>query len=321
MATTVDVSPDGARDGRVARMSDHPADGQPGGPPPSAGRAIGFAAAAFAFVVWGFFPIYFKRLDELSSLEILAWRIVCSFAVIAPALLIRPGPRALVRRLATLRRRWPIVAATALISVNWLVFILAVTDGRVIEAGLGYFLVPLVNSGLGILFFGERPNRWRIGALAVAAAGMALAFLVAGTLPFVSLTLAATFGLYGAVRKASELDSATGLLLETALLVPLAGIYLLVAGTSPATLDGATLGWLLASGVLTLAPLFAVVVAARRLEMGTVGVFQYITPTMQLGFAVWLYGEHFDAARTVALASTLVAVMLWLAGARAPRRA
>ena len=278
-------------------------------------RTLGHASAAFAFALWGFFPLYFARLDALAPPELLAWRIVCSVVTLAPIMLLRPGPRTLLARLGAPGQLRLACLSSALIGVNWLVFIDAVTSGRVIETSLGYFLVPLVNSALGMLLFGERPDPWRGAAIAVAAAGMLGAFAVSGALPLVSLLLAGSFGLYGAVRKGVALDSATGLLFETLLLAPFALLYLLLRGTSPASLPPETLAWLLGSGALTLLPLFSVVVAARRIEMGTLGVYQYIAPTMHLAFAITVFGEKLDAARAVALATTLAAVGLWSAGA------
>ena len=280
------------------------------------GRTLGHLAATLAFVVWGFFPLFFKRLDALPPGEILAWRIVCAFATLVPLMLLVPGPRVVARRLGALRRWWPVPVATVLIAVNWLVFIHAVTSEQVLEGSLGYFLTPTVNSLLGVLFFGERPDRWRLAAIAVAALGMLAAFVVAGAAPAIPIALALTWGLYGAMRKTVELDSATGLLVECALLAPLAVGYLLLAGTPPSALDRDTLVWLSLSGALTLLPLYAVVVGARRIEMGTLGMFQYITPTLQLGFAVTLFGETLDPGRGVALGATLAAVALWLVGAR-----
>lgn len=282
-------------------------------------RNIGLIAAGFAFTVWGFFPLYFKQLDVLPPAEILAWRIVCSFVTLAAVMAFVPGPRKILAQLRALRRAWLVLAAAMLISLNWLVFIHASTSGQVLESSLGYFLVPIVNTMLGALFFAERPDRWRLASMATAAIGMTGVFLLADAAPWISLTLAISFGLYGAVRKAVDLDSATGLLCETMLLLPIAGLYLLAIGSAPSALSDVTRHWLLASGVLTLLPLLAVVVAARRIEMGTLGLFQYITPIMHFALAIWLYDEVLDEARQLAFVATLCAVVLWLVGAQAER--
>jgi len=285
-----------------------------------ADHTVGLLAAGFAFTVWGFFPLFFKQLDALPPAEILAWRIVCSFLTLATVMVFVPGPRRILAQMRALRRSWLVFAAAILISVNWLIFIHAITHEQILESSLGYFLVPIVNTALGMAFFAERPDRWRQASMVMAACGMGAVFVVADTAPWISLSLAASFGLYGAVRKAVDLDSATGLLCETTLLVPIAVLYLVAFGTAPSEVPDVTRHWLMASGVLTLVPLFAVVVAARRIEMGTLGFFQYITPVMHFGLAVSIYGETLDLARQLAFATTLCAVGLWMAGAEAERR-
>ena len=268
-----------------------------------------------AYTLWGFFPLYFDRLGSVSALDVLAWRIVLSCALLGTAMLLWRGASRLLADIRALRQWSLVVAAAAVISINWLVFIKAITEGQVLQSSLGYFLVPLVNSLLGILVFGERPNRWKIASFALAAAGMTVSFLVAGVLPGYALTLAASFGLYGMLRKRMALDSITGLLLETILLAPIALGWLLLHGQPLSVHAVDTRAWLMLSGIVTLVPLLLMGLAARRIELGTLGVLQYIAPVMHFLLALAVFGETLDAARTIAFATTVAAVLLWLVGA------
>lgn len=275
----------------------------------------------FAYGTWGFFPLYFKRLADVSPEDVLAWRIVLCCLALVLALSIRPGLPAVVRRIRAVRQWHLVLAAALVISLNWLVFIRAVAAGEVLQSSLGYFLVPIANSALGALVFGERLGRWKLGSLAVAAIGMAASFVLAGTAPTYALSLAVSFGVYGALRKRMDADAVTGLLLETLLLAPFAAGWLLLAAAPLGAVPTPTQGWLMLSGIITLLPLLAMGVAARRIELGTLGLLQYITPVMHFALAVVVFGEALDAPRVVAFATTLAAVGLWLVGSEARRRA
>ncbi|PID59468.1 MAG: protein RarD [Gammaproteobacteria bacterium] len=172
------------------------------------------------------------------------------------------------------------MAATLLISSNWYVFIHAVNIGEILQSSLGYFLVPIINVAIGILVFGEQPNRLKKLAIVVSAAGMMLTFAIAGIVPWLSLIMAMTFGLYGLVRKIASVDSALGLLLETAILLPLAAGYVLLVAEPIADIDATTRNWLWLLGIITVIPLLSMVSAARRIRMSTLGLLQYITPCL-----------------------------------------
>jgi len=275
----------------------------------------GVLSGIAAYTLWGFFPLYFHQLQRVDAFDVLAWRIVLSCALLGGAMLLWRGVARLKAAIWPLRQ-WPLVlAAAAVISINWLVFIVAIAEGEVLQSSLGYFLVPLVNSLLGILVFGERPNRWKIASFVLAALGMLASFAVAGVLPGYALTLAASFGIYGMLRKRMALDSTTGLLLETVLLAPVAFGWLLVAGQPVAQHALDTRVWLMLSGIVTLVPLLLMGFAAQRIELGTLGVLQYIAPVMHFLLALAVFGEALDTARSIAFATTIVAVALWLTGA------
>ena len=277
-------------------------DATTGGRAASDARARGFASALAAYVAWGLFPVYFKALAPVPPLHVLAHRIVWSLAFMG--LLVTGQRRWRDVRAALRPRQLPAYAATTLlISANWLLFIWAVNAGRVLEASLGYFVNPLVNVLLGRFALGERLRPWQVAAVVLAAAGVLALVLRLGTVPWVSLALALTFGLYGLVRKKAGIDAVVGLLVETALLAPvaLAGLTLLgIRGGAVFGPGGRTAALLVGVGVVTAVPLVWFGAGMRSLRLSTMGLIQYVTPTSQFLLAVALYREPFTAAHAVA---------------------
>jgi len=257
----------------------------------------GLIYGLLAYFIWGFFPVYFKALHGIPPLEVVSHRIVWSVVFLLV--------------LTACSRRWPevraafgsrqvlltLVGSTLLISVNWLVFIYAVAQGQVLQSSLGYFMTPLINVLLGVVFLRERLRPLQIASLLLAMAGVALLTARVGSVPWISLILAATFGLYGLLRKTVRVESMAGLLVETLLTGPLALGYLLwLAGQQTASFPSATdKGALLLplAGILTATPLVLFASAARRLKLATIGFLQYITPSMHFALAVAVYGETF----------------------------
>jgi len=266
----------------------------------------GILYAATAYVLWGVFPIYFKALQTIPPVEIMLHRIVWSLVFVMVVLAWR---RQWAWMGATLRRPKVLagfaVSAT-LLSSNWLIYIWAVNDGRVIDTSLGYFINPLVNVLFGFLLLRERlrPGQWL--AIGLAALGVAWLTWHSGQLPWIGLALAATFGTYGLLRKTAALGPLEGLALETLLLFPFALSYLiwltlhhhnafLVAPTSSQ--------WLLvAAGPITAIPLLLFAAGARRIPLSLLGILQYAGPSLQLLIGVWLYHEPFGGARLVGFA-------------------
>jgi chloramphenicol-sensitive protein RarD len=292
-------------------------------PPPHAGRASGLLYALAAYLSWGLLPLYFRALAQVPPLEILAHRIVWSLALLAALTwLLRRGPEAL-RPLRSRRGFATLCATTSLITVNWLVYIWAVHSHRVLEASLGYFINPLVSVLLGVLFLREPLTRRQKAAVGLAAAGVAVLVARAAAFPWVALVLAASFGTYGLLRKRERIDAVGGLLVETALLAPAAAWWLwrLQAagqghfGTAP------RLTWLLAAaGVVTAVPLIWFAQGVLRLRLSTVGLLQYVAPTMQFSIAVFLFHETFTAAHGLAFACIWTALALYSAEALAAVR-
>jgi chloramphenicol-sensitive protein RarD len=271
----------------------------------------GVLYAALAYVSWGLFPIFFKQLSNVNAVEVVMHRMVWSLVFLL-------GVLAVLRRWVWLRdvaHQPKVLAAFALsallLSANWSVYVWAVQNAHVVDASLGYFILPLVNVAFGFAFLKERPRPVQWLAVAVAAAGVVWLTVQAGRLPWVALVLAATFGVYGLLRKVATLGALEGLTLETLLLAPFAiGLLAWWAWHGRGALvqgDASTLGWLLLAGPLTAIPLLLFAAGARRIPMATLGILQYISPSLQMLLGVWLYGEAFDPARAVGF------YLIWLA--------
>lgn len=269
----------------------------------------GVLQAALAYAMWGLFPLYFHLVSAVPPLDIVLHRSLWSLAFVLVLL-------AVLRRWAWLRdivRRPRILATFALsallLSGNWLVYVWAVNHGRVVDSSLGYFITPLLNVLLGYFVLKERPRRAQWVALAFAAAGVLWLTLFAGSLPWVGLTLAATFGVYGLMRKTAPLGALEGLALETLLLAPLAAVLLAWRTSQGDALSGdpALLGLLALAGPLTALPLLLFAAGARRIPLTTLAVLQYIGPTIQFALGVWLFHEPFAGPRLVGF------VLIWLA--------
>jgi chloramphenicol-sensitive protein RarD len=260
----------------------------------------GFAYASLAFVVWGLFPLYFRQLAGIAPLDIVLHRSVGLLVFMALLL-------GALRRHAWLGpalrqpRQLALFAFSALLlSGNWLLYVWAVNAHRVVDASLGYFINPLVNVLLGALVLHERLRRGQWGAIALAALGVAWLTVQAGQLPWIALVLALSFGLYGLLRKTAALGTLEGLALEVLLLAPLALPMLgwrLAQGEAGVGADAATIGWLLLAGPLTALTLLLFAAGARRISMTSLGLLQYVSPTLQFALGVWLFREPFDAAR------------------------
>ena len=283
-----------------------PAAGNPPGAPPEAAAAHasargGLAFGLAAFLAWGFVPAYFKLLAHVPPLTVLCHRVVWS--VLFLGVLIATQRRG-AELLACARRR-PVIlallASTAFIAVNWYVFIWAVSNERVLQASLGYYINPLVNVLLGIIFLRERLRRGQVVGLALATAGVVVMAASVGSLPWVSLALAFSFGFYALVRKVAAVGPLVGLTIETTLLLPIAVVVLAgpkLGRFSPAAPAGGpwdtrTYVLLALAGVVTAIPLLWFAAAARRLRLSTLGVLQYLAPTCQFLLAVLAYGETF----------------------------
>ncbi len=273
--------------------------------------------AVLAYTAWGFLPVFFKQLIQVNAFEIVLHRMVWSVVFLLCVLTV-------LKRWAWLRSvaRQPRVllafaVSALLLSANWSVYVWAVQNAHVLDASLGYFILPLVNVALGFAFLNERPRPVQWLAVALAAAGVLWLTLQAGRLPWVALLLAITFGIYGLLRKLAKLGALEGLTLETLLLSPFAvGLLAWWAWHGQGALvqgDAATLGWLLLAGPLTAIPLLLFAAGARRLPLATLGILQYISPSLQMLLGVWLYGEAFEPTRAIGFYLIWLALVLYSA--------
>jgi chloramphenicol-sensitive protein RarD len=265
-----------------------------------------------AYASWGLFPIYFKAVAAVPALEVLAHRVVWSVVVLAIVLTVQRRWRE-VSAAVTEPRTLGVLSLTALlIGGNWYLFIWAVTTGHLLQASLGYFINPLVNVFLGVVFLGERMSR--AGIAAVAMAGLGVGWLAArgGAVPWVALVLAFSFALYALIRKTAQVKPVPGLAVETALLAPVALLYLATTASSGGLYFG-TGSWrldllLAAAGLITALPLLWFNVAAQSLPLSTLGFLQYLSPTGQFLLAVLAYGEPLTSDRLVAFAWIWIAL-------------
>ncbi|RZA35363.1 MAG: EamA family transporter RarD [Lysobacteraceae bacterium] len=271
----------------------------------------GILSAALAFLCWGLFPIYFHALGDVPPVQILAHRVLWSLGFLLIVLAFRRQWKWLAQ-VRQPRVFWSFFASALLLSANWLVYIWAVKNGHVIEASLGYFINPLVNIMFGYLLLKERmrPAQW--GAIAIAALGVCWLTWQSGSVPWIALFLAASFGGYGLLRKTAALGALEGLSFETMVLFPFAAAYvawLTLNGDNAflnAPLDSTRL-LLIAAGPITAIPLLLFATGARKIPLSILGLLQYLSPTIQFLLGVWLFHEAFSSDRLVGF------LMIWAA--------
>ncbi len=275
----------------------------------------GIIYAIAAYGAWGLIPLYFKAVAYVSPLEVLAHRAIWSFVLLAVVVGAVGRWRELVRELQSGKLLAMLVLSTLLIAANWLVFIHAVIHEQLLQASLGYFINPLVNVLLGVVFLRERlrPNQTLSIMLALAGVLMQAAFV--GEVAWIPLTLALTFGLYGLMRKIMPVDGLVSLTVETLFMTPFALVYVGYlgaihegAGSGPGTLALLALG-----GPVTTIPLLFFGAAARRLRLATMGVLQYLSPTLQFLLAVVVFREHFSTAQIASFACIWTAIAIYTA--------
>lgn len=260
---------------------------------------IGLASAATAFLIWGLLPIFLKQLTGVPVMQVIAHRLVWGYVVAALWLALRGEHSSMRRALANPQIRWRLCASAALISINWCFYVWGIANNRVIETSLGYFINPLLNVMLGVVVLSERLNRAQWSAVALAAVGVSYLTWSAGHPPWTALALATSFGLYGLVRKTVAVEALVGFGAETLLLLPLALGYLIwceINGVgSFGHLHPSISMLLVVGGPLSAVPLVLFAVGARRIPYSTVGLLQYIGPTLQLLLGVFVYHEPFDS--------------------------
>ena len=288
----------------------------------------GLAFGLLAYGRWGVLPIYFKQLGAVSPVDIVAHRVVWSLLFLG-LLLAATRSWSQVRAGLKDRRAFVILLATSiLIAVNWLLYVYAVTSGHILAGSLGYYLNPLMNIVLGRFILRERLTGLQWAAVGIAAAGVSVLAAGAGTTLWISLTLCVSFATYGLLRKIVAVDALAGLSIETAILFPVALAWLALGFGAGRPVLGSTDAemWLLGlAGVVSTTPLLLFTAAARRLRYSTLGMLQFVAPTLQFLLAVALYGEAFTRAHAIAFGAIWTALLLYTASLvrdlRAQRRA
>jgi chloramphenicol-sensitive protein RarD len=283
----------------------------------------GFAFGVAAYVLWGVLPIYFKALAGVGAVDIVAHRILWSLPFLALLLFVSRAWGQLWQAVQRRRTLLLLFTTATLIGINWLLYVYAVTSGHILAASLGYYLNPLANVLLGRFILKERLSWLQWVAIAIAAAGiLALAVGALGQL-WISLTLCVSFATYGLLRKIALVDAVAGLGIETALLFPLAIGWLawrFAVGAPILGITASDTALLVAAGVVSTTPLLLFTAAARRLPYSTLGMLQFLAPTLQFLCAVWLYDEPFGRAHAIAFGAIWAALALYVFELiRAPR--
>lgn len=282
---------------------------------PASPNRSGFVAALSAYSLWGFFVVYFKAVAHVDAKEVLAHRIVWAVPFCA-LLLALTGRMGNFKALIHSRKAWRAMSLSAvLISLNWIAFIWAIANDRVIEASLGYFINPLLSILLGMVFLGERLRRAQWLAIALAAIGVSYMTAREGA-PIVAFTVAITFAFYGLVRKTAHPGPLAGLMFETSLLFPFALAYMAYLQFAPDQsllfVDGGlgTSALLMAAGAITCIPLLLFAVGAKKLPLSTMAFLQFLTPTLQFAMGL-LYGESFSLTRAISFSLIWAGVILF----------
>ncbi len=280
---------------------------------------IGALSAFGAYAMWGMLPVYWKFLDHVPSLEVLAHRIVWSFIFVVFLLVTTGTMRGFFTELYMIieqkKKLLAITAASVIITVNWYTYIWAVANNHIVETSLGYYINPLVSVVLGIVFLRERLSLWQIISFLLALTGVLNMVFQFGAVPWVALTLAVTFAIYGLLKKIANVGAISGITLETFIITPIALSYIIYVhahgGGAIFAISPTTTGLLAGSGIITAIPLILFANGANRLPLYMVGFLQYISPTLMLILGVFLYNEPFSAAHLASFALIWVALLIF----------
>ena len=286
----------------------------------------GIVYASLAYLSWGLFPLYFRQVAAVPALEVVLHRTLWSLVFVLALLAVRRQWAWMREVLRQPRVLGAFALSALLLAANWLTYVWAVNNSHVVDASLGYFILPLVNVALGYVFLHERPRPGQWLAVTVAAAGVLWLTVLTGRLPWIALVLALSFGFYGLLRKVAVLGALEGLTLETVLLAPVTmavlGVWAWQGQGALVQGDVATLGWLVLAGPVTAIPLLWFAAGARRIPLATMGILQYIAPSLQLALGVWLFHEAFDVSRLAGFVLIWAALLVYtLEGWWARRRA
>ena len=276
---------------------------------------IGVWYAIAAYVVWGVLPLYWKALKHVPAREILAYRVIWSFILLCLFNSLKKRWPEVKDAYASSRNRVSSLISAVIIGAVWFIYILAMITDHVVEASMGYYINPLISVVLGMIFLKERLSFWQNVAFILAALGVAFLTIQYGRFPWIALSLAVGFGLYGLLRKTSRVGSITGLTAETAILSPLALVYILFLFYGKASsVAGATVAthlFLMGSGIVTAVPLVWFAKGARRIPLSMIGFFQYLAPTISLLLGIFVFKEPFTTTHLVSFCLIWVALIIF----------
>lgn len=271
----------------------------------------GLAAGFGAYLIWGLLPLYLRQLQGVPAADVLAHRIVWSVLVMAVVTSVTAGWPRLRAAFARPRLLAMLFASAVFITCNWLIYTWAILNGHVLDTSLGYFINPLISVVFGVVLLGERLSRLQWLAVGCAAAGVAVLGIGHGELPLISLGLALSFATYGLIRKQAAIDAVSGLFIETLFLAPIALVWLLTRPTGGFDFPTPTLALLAAGGVLTAVPLLLFGIAARRLKLSTLGLMQYMAPSIVFLLGVFLFHEAIDGWQMIAFGAIWLGLAIY----------
>ncbi len=285
----------------------------------------GFSAGLGAYILWGFLPLLFHLLDKADPVTIVANRTIWSLLLVGGIVWFGHRMDEVKAALAD----WPtlrsMIISSVLLAANWLIYVWAVGSGQVLEGSFGYFINPLVNVAVGMLFLGERQNPWQWVSIAVAIVAIGIQAIGIGRIPFIALSLALTFGFYGFFRKTAKVGSASGLFVETLILLPLAIAYLAYTfirdGGPGVHGDPYYLSLLILTGPATATPLLLFAYAVQRLRLTTIGMLQYVGPTLQFLLAVFAFHESINGVQLLSFGLIWLSLIIYSADSVVRRRA
>ena len=277
----------------------------------------GFGAGLGAYLLWGFLPLLFHFLQAAGSVTVVANRTIWSLFFVGAILVVGRRLPEVAAALRDRRTLGSMLISSVLLAVNWLIYVWAVETGQVLEGSFGYFINPLVNVAIGMVFLGERQSRWQLVAIAVAVIAIVIQWIGIGRVPFIALSLALSFGFYGFFRKTAKVGSASGLFVETLLLAPLAVGYLTFTFVRDGGIglhgDPYTMSLLVLTGPATAVPLLLFAFAVQRLRLTTIGMLQYLGPTIQFLLAVFFFSEPLNALRLLSFGLIWVSLVIYSA--------
>lgn len=280
-------------------------------------QRTGVINAISAYFMWGLAPLYFKLIDMISPDEIMIHRVLWSSVLLLVIVVLTKKWQPLLKVLSQPKVVTKLTITASFLGVNWFLFIWAVNNDHLLDASLGYFINPLFSVALGVIFLGEKLRKWQRIAVILAVIGVLIQLIAVGSLPIISLGLAATFGIYGLLRKKLHVDSFIGLLIESVMMLPIAIIYWqfwVASDTSNLLTNSLSLNMtLLCAGIVTTAPLLCFTAAAKRLTLSTVGFFQYIGPSIMFFLATFYYQEPLLTGKLITFAFIWVALIVYSA--------